>query len=107
MHLDIASKHLDLTPPLRSYIEEKIGGIAKFIEPFDLEGGADCKVTVERATAHHHKGEVFRAVADLRFPGAVLRAEEFHEDARAAIDEVRRKLLAEIETHKGKMLHNR
>lgn len=103
MNLDISGKNLDLTPSIKTYIEEKLGGIDRFVAKFDQEGGVDLRVTVGRTTEHHHKGEVYLAATDLHLPGKTLRAEESDADLRVAIDGVRKKLLAEIETYKGRL----
>ncbi|MBI4094842.1 MAG: ribosome-associated translation inhibitor RaiA [Candidatus Liptonbacteria bacterium] len=99
IHITEASS-VGLTPSLRAYIEEKIGGLSKFVRRFDLAGVAEVYLEVSRTTRHHHKGNVFRAEADLRLPGKILRA--FHEamDLRIAIDILRSKLRAEIEKYR-------
>ena len=76
MKINIKSTHLDLTPALKEYIEEKIGSLAKFLKRWDPEGVVEAYVEVARTTKHHHKGNVFRAETDLRVPGKVLRAED-------------------------------
>ncbi|MEK7608386.1 MAG: HPF/RaiA family ribosome-associated protein [Patescibacteria group bacterium] len=101
MNLDISGKGIELTPSIKIFIEEKLGGIAKFIQKFDEEGAAELRVLIGRSTAHHHKGEVYFASANLQIPGKELRAEDLDADVRVAIDGVRRKLLSEIETYKG------
>ncbi len=100
MHIDITAKNLDLTGSLDTYIRQKLGSLDKFIERYEELGALELKATIERATAHHHKGEVFRAAADLILPKKNLHAEETHEDAHAAIDAVRDKLHHEIEKYR-------
>jgi len=100
MRIIIKATGIDLTPPLKLYTEEKIGAIEKFVQRWDLEGGVEVRVEVGRTTRHHQKGEVFRAEANLRLPGKVLRAEETDFDVRVAIDRVRDKLKREIAKYK-------
>jgi len=100
MKINIKSTNLDLTPALKEYIEDKIGSVKKFLERWDPEGVVEAWVEVGRTTKHHHKGNVFRAEADLRVPGKVLRAEDEDFDIRVAIDRVRDKLKREIEKYK-------
>ena len=102
MKINIKATGIELTPALKEYVEEKIGLIAKFVKRWDLEGGVEVWVEVGRTTQHHHKGDVFRAEADLRLPGKVLRAEDADSDVRVAVDRVRNKLEREIEKYKGK-----
>lgn len=89
-----------MTPSLTQYIEEKLGGLERFIERYDHEGLVELWVEVARTTQHHHKGDVFRAEADLRLPGKVLRAEEESSDVRTAVDAVKDKLHLEIKKYK-------
>ena len=100
MQINIKTTNLDLTPALREYIEEKIGSVAKFLSRWDAEGLAEAWVEIGRTSAHHHKGDVFRAVADIRVPGKTIRAEDEDWDARVAIDRVKDKLKRETEKYK-------
>lgn len=100
MKINIKSTNLELTPALREYLEEKIGMLKKFLKRWEAEGVTEIWVEVGRTTRHHQKGEVFRAEADLRVPGKVLRAEEESFDVRAAIDKMRDTLKREIIKYK-------
>jgi ribosomal subunit interface protein len=96
-------KTLDVTPPLETYIEEKLSPVAKFIKPYDQDGTVELHLEVSRTSNHHKKGEeVFLACADLGLPGKVLRAEASAADIRKAIDELRNILHMEIEKYKTK-----
>jgi len=100
MKISIKATNLDSTPALKEYVEDKIGALGKFIKRWDLEGAVEIWLEVGRTTKHHNKGDVFRAEADLRLPGKILRAEEQDSDVRVAIDRVRDKLKREIEKYK-------
>lgn len=100
MKISIKATNLDLTPSFREYIEEKIGSLTRFVRRWDLEGAVEVWVEVGRTTRHHHKGDVFRAEADLRLPHKVLRAEDEDFDVRVAVDRVRDKLKREVEKYK-------
>ncbi len=102
MKIHIKGTQLEVTPALKEYIEEKIGSLEKLVARYDAEGAVEIWIEVGRTTAHHHKGDVFRAEADLRLPGKVLRAEDEDVDVRIAIDRVRDKLKREIEKYKEK-----
>lgn len=93
-----------LTPALRVYIERKLAPLAKFVKRFDETGGAEIWLEVSRTTHHHRKGDVFVAAADLRLPKKILRAEEYAEDARTAIDRAKDMLRLEIEKYKTRFL---
>lgn len=93
----------DLTPSLKIYIESKLAPLAKFIKHFDETGEAAIWLEISRTSKHHKKGnEVYMAAADLRLPKKILRAEEYAEDARKAIDNAKDTLRQEIEKYKAR-----
>ncbi len=100
MKIDIKASHLDLTPALREYIEMKVGSLEKFLKRWETEGEVEVWVEIDRTSNHHHKGDVFRAVIDIRLPNKALRATEVHEDIRAAIDRAKDVMRQEIGKHK-------
>lgn len=102
MKIIIKSTNLDLTPSLNTYIENKLGTLARLVQKFDSEGSADIRVEVARTTRHHHKGEVFMAEINLHLGGKTLRISENNEDIRKAIDIAKSKLRLEIEKFKSK-----
>lgn len=101
-------KNLDLTPSLSIYIDQKLAPLAKFIKKFDETGEAELWLELSRTTRHHGKGgEVFLAVVDLRLPGKILRAEEYAEDVRKAIDRAKDTLRLEIEKYKTRFVETK
>jgi|SRR3989344_2774570 len=107
MRILVKATELDLTPSLKTYIEEKLGALERFIRRFDLEGAASLRVEVGRTTYHHKHGKVFRAEANLELPGGILRAENQHEDLRVAIDKVKALLKTEIEKYRARHIPQR
>ncbi|HEY4497037.1 MAG TPA: ribosome-associated translation inhibitor RaiA [Candidatus Paceibacterota bacterium] len=101
MKIDIITKNLELTAPLREYIEIKIGSLEKFLEKFK-EMDLDIKIEVARTTKHHKQGEVFYAEGNIALPGSVLVASSESWDIRVAIDDIKNKLQREIRKYKGK-----
>jgi len=101
MKVIIKATDLELTGPLRVYIEEKIGSLDKFLQSFDGDS-IQARIEVARSTRHHKHGEIYHVDVNLDLPGKVLRAEEDDADARAAIDAVKDKLKREIEKYKTK-----
>src|SRR3989344_2143897 len=100
MNISLLGTDLDITPSLKTYVETKLGGLAKLIKHFNEKGVAELRVDLARSTEHHHKGLVFRVDANLRLPGKILRAENENIDIRAAVDAVEDKLRREIEKYK-------
>ena len=107
MKINLKATDLDLTPSIKEYCEEKIGSLAKLVGRYDHEGSAEVWLEIARTTQHHHKGPVFRAEADLRLPGKILRAEQEDLDIRTAIDKIRTKLRLEILKYKTTHLFRR
>lgn len=102
MKLTLKWTNLKPIESIEVFVEEKIGGLAKFIQPFDATGLAEAWVEVGRTTKHHKTGEfVYRAEADIRLPGKILRAEATHKDLRQAIVHVKDELQQQIKTYRG------
>ena len=99
MQIDIETTNIELNAPLREYIEEKIGKLDKFLKRFE-GGDVHVKVEVARSSKHHRHGDVYRAEANLHFPGGMLRAEHQGDDVRVAINKVKNKLQREIRKYK-------
>ena len=95
MNISIKGTNLELTAPIKQYVNDKIGGLKKFLDPLEA------KVELER-DRHHHSGRVFRAEVTMIAGGKILRAEETAEDMYAAIDLVVPKLREQIAKFKDK-----
>lgn len=102
MKINIKGTEMDLTPSLKTYSEEKLGTLAKFIKKFDETGMAELWVEIGRTTRHHHKGLVYKAEGRLPLPKKVLYAVEYHDDMHKAIDALKRTLNLEIGKYKEK-----
>ncbi len=101
MKIMIKATNLELTEPLKVYIEKKIGSLSKFFPDLDPDA-IKTKVEVARSTRHHKQGNVYHVDVNLELPGTMLRAEKDDADIRAAIDIVKDKLKREIEKYKNK-----
>lgn len=98
MQIDIYTKNISLDDALRIFIEDKIGGLGKYIK-----GNAiSAKVEIGRPSRHHHSGMVFRAEVNLSIGGKLLRADCVHADLRTAITQVKDELQIQIKKFKGK-----
>lgn len=108
MKINIKATNLDLTPAIREYIEEKVGGLEKFLTPksidWEPEVGrptVEAFVEISRTTKHHHKGPVYRAEINVPMPGQrkVLRAEAEQWDIRVAIDQIKDEIQIELKKY--------
>jgi len=115
MKIVIKATNLKLNQALRDYIQEKFESLEKFAKIFQSEkyfngyfgkGKPRVEMWLEigRTTLHHQKGEVFRAEAQLRFPGKSIRSEAVSKNLKAAINEVKDKLQQEFKQYKEKII---
>lgn len=102
MKIELLGTRLTLTPAIRAYAEQKIGGLAKFMRRFEAAGERTAFVELSRTTRHHRHGDVFYVEVTLPLPGKTVRVEEHHEDVRAAIDRAKDRLKEELSRFKGK-----
>jgi ribosomal subunit interface protein len=101
MKISLKWTNLEPIESLDVFVEEKIGGLAKFLEKYDATGVAEAWVEIGRTSQHHKTGGmVYRAETDIRLPGKVLRAEAAHKDLRQAIVTVKKELERQIKTYK-------
>ena len=101
MRINITATKLVLTPALRTFIEQKLGSVAKLLKRFETKGERELFVEVARTTAHHRHGDVFYAEVTLELPGKTFRIEETDPDARIAIDRVKDRLKADLAAWKS------
>ena len=93
-----------LTSSLREYVEEKLGHIEKF---FSNTENVELRVEVGKPSAHHKKGNVFYAEANLRIGRNLLRATKKDRDIHLAIDTVRHLLERQLRKQKEKRISGR
>jgi len=108
MKIDIKTKNLELTESLKSFTEEKIGSLRKFVDilkddvPEKGKTLAEISVIVERETRHHKKGEVFLTKAEIILPGKKIMAQASGDNLLSTIVEVKDRLQQEIKKYKTK-----
>lgn len=86
---------------VEAYIDEKMSDVEKFVAANDPES-VRVDFEVEKTTAHHQNGDVFRAEANLFVDGAQFRAESTEEEIHAAIDKVKDELSRQIKDRNNK-----
>ena len=96
MRFNIHGKNIEVTDPIRGYIESKIGRIEKYFKDTDLEAVVNLRV----------RGK--EQIVEVTIPASkmVLRAEEKHNDLYAAVDLVSDKLERQIRKNKTKARKN-
>lgn len=94
MKLNIRGNKMDITPSIKSYIEEKIGRLDKYLENPD-------EITATVVTRVRGKDQIVEVTVPIK--KIILRGEESHSDLYAAIDLVSDKLERQIRKNKTKM----
>jgi putative sigma-54 modulation protein len=92
MHLNVTGHHVDVTAPLRSYVEKKLGRIMRH---FDHLIDSHFVLTVEKL---QHKAE-----ATLHVRGETIHAVAIEADMYASIDALADKLERRVRKHKEKL----
>ena len=92
MQLNVSGHHVEVTPPLRAYVETKVEKIAQH---FDLVSTVSCILTVEKL---RHKAE-----ATVQVSGGKIYADHTEEDMYAAIDGLVDKLERRVRKYKEKL----
>ncbi|HEY6103961.1 MAG TPA: ribosome-associated translation inhibitor RaiA [bacterium] len=98
LHVIVQGRHIQVTPALREYAEEKLGRIGRY---FDQVHEAQVVLSVER------RGDLGRAqVAEVTVhgDGVVLRGQEASSDMYASIDVVAEKLKKQIAKYRSKVI---
>ena len=104
MRVNIRQKNIEVTPALREYIEEKIIRVAeKFLQEQASTDLPILDVEVERTTAHHRKGDVFRMAAKLCAGKQCFYANARGADIRSACDLLEEELEREMYGKKNRM----
>ncbi|MGE5894693.1 MAG: ribosome hibernation-promoting factor, HPF/YfiA family [bacterium] len=96
MNIIINGKHLDITPAIRNYSEEKVKKFERFVPNISE---AVVTLSVEK---YRHKAEVL-----LRVNGIMIQAESITQEIYSAIDEVTEKLERQIKKYKDKLKSRR
>lgn len=98
MKIDITYKNITSDEPLKVFIEDRIGGLEKFLG----SGPIEARVEIGLPSKHHRSGKIYYAEVNLKIGGKLLRATCQHEDLRNAIVDVKTELQGEIKKFKDK-----
>jgi len=101
MKIDLKTKNFEITPSIKTYLQQKLDSLDKFL-PKDESIFAD--VELAKITKHHQKGDIFKAEVNLMIPGRLIRVVAEKWDLRVAIDVVKDELQREITMNKEKNL---
>jgi putative sigma-54 modulation protein len=91
MQVNLSGHHVEITPPLRSYVEKKM---ARILRHCDRVIEVQCTLTVEKL---RHEAE-----ATIRLSGTTVHAAAVHDDMYASIDLLADKLDEQVRRQKEK-----
>ncbi|HJV87459.1 MAG TPA: ribosome-associated translation inhibitor RaiA [Noviherbaspirillum sp.] len=97
MNLMITGQHIEVTPALRAYVEDKLGRVVRH---FDQIIDAAVILGVEKPS---EKDKRQRAEVNVRMKGNVVHVEHYDVDLYAAIDGLVDKLDRQVMRHKEKI----
>lgn len=104
MKIVVKTTNIELTPPLRNFIEEKINSLEKYYNHFDKETPkVEAYLEIGKETKHHKKGVIFLADCQLIFPEKVLKAVAKKENLKSAILEVKDELKRQLKGYKERL----
>jgi len=105
MHIIIKGTNLELHDDLKDYVNEKIGGLKKFIENENLDiESITARVELARTTRHHQQGDVYKAEVNLQLPKRMFRSVVESDDIYKAIDDVKDELKDAINNYKDERI---
>jgi putative sigma-54 modulation protein len=98
MTTNIKATNIEMTEPIKAYVEDKTNSLIKF---FDNIQQIDAEVGTE--SAHHNKGKIFFAEMNVHVPKKLIRVRKNATNLYKAIDKVKDHLKIELEKLKGKL----
>lgn len=93
----VKGKNMDVTEPLRDYVEKKLG---KLESHMDKITAIDVELSTEQRKATNHRQVV---QVTMLLNGQIIRAEEASSDMYAAVDLVLEKLQRSVERYKSRL----
>ena len=101
MNIIIKGTNLELHNDLKEYVNEKIGGLKKFIENDNIDtNSVIARVELAKTTQHHQHGDIYKAEVNLQFPGKMIRSVDESDDIYKSIDKVKDELREMINSYK-------
>ena len=99
MNTNIKTTNIALTPAITDYTNKRLEKISKF---FSNDPTVQCDIEIARTTAHHQKGDIFKAEIHIVGAGRNAYASSEKTDIFTAIDAVRDEIQRELTSEKGK-----
>ncbi len=103
MKIIIKTKNFELSPVLKSFTENRVQKLEKFIKILKNDF-KEILVELARETKHHRKGDIFRAELIINLPGKNLIAISHGENLNKAIVAAKDEMEIEIKKYKLKKI---
>lgn len=97
MNIIINGRHLEITPAIRTYAEEKVRKFERYLSDI-----SEAVVTLSIEKKYRHKAEVL-----LKANGVLIQAEGVTGEIYSSIDEVSEKLERQVKKYKEKLVSHR
>ncbi len=97
MNIVVNGRHLEITPALKSYAEEKVSKFERYLSDI-----SEAVVTLSIEKKYRHKAEVL-----LKANGILIQAEGVTGEIYSSIDEVAEKLERQVKKYKEKLVSYR
>lgn len=101
MKINIKATKIKLTDAIKGYAQEKMDMLDKNLGSIPV---TNCDMEVGLTSAHHNKGDIYRAEVNLSVPGEMIRVEKTEKDLYKAIDKVKEHLSRSITKYKEKKI---
>ena len=98
MKIILSGKNMQLDEPLKVFVEDRIGGLEKFLG----DGPIEARGEIGLPSKHHRSGRIYYAEVNLKIGSKLLRATCQHEDMRNAIVDAKNELQRQIKKFKEK-----
>lgn len=99
MQIKIKATQLELTDSIKSYIQEKMDMLDKYLGDIKV---INCDFEIEKTKSNQNKGKIFRAEVNLNLQGEMIRVEKTADDLYKAIEKVKDHLPRSIKRYKEK-----
>lgn len=105
MNIIIKGTNLELHEDLKEYVNEKIGGLKKFIENDNIDKNSIvARVELAKTTEHHQHGDIYKAEVNLQFAKKMFRGVEESDDIYKSIDKVKDELKEMVNSYKDEKI---
>ncbi|MBT4722510.1 ribosome-associated translation inhibitor RaiA [Candidatus Falkowbacteria bacterium] len=96
MKINLKAKNFELTPAIRSHVEEKLGGLDKYFNNI-----VQADVEVGKTTKGQNKGNLYFCEVNVSVPNKLLRYRKEFDDLYKAINDAKKGIQNEIVKYKS------